>query len=312
MPLTSARTYFLWGMLLLYASARVCQLYADRLPALLIVVLHVVPPALFALMHGAVIYRIRGIAAFAGLCLGVGTLAESVSLRTGFPFGRYYFTDLMGPKILQLPVLLALAYLGIGYVAWILALLILGYSGKPIRGTSLITLPLLASLIMLSWDFAMDPDWSTLDHAWIWRQGGAWFGVPLTNFLGWFLTAYLYYQAFALYCWAKSISPPRIQRSLWLTAILLYAVCAFGNPLILLLPMAPPVVTDAAGKQWLTKYILETCTFVSLLLMAPFALLAWLKLRKYPANASTTPKPEEPAHPSSVQNESSFPLAARP
>jgi hypothetical protein len=29
-------------------------------------------------------------------------------LRTGFPFGHYYFTDVMGPKIFQLPVLLLL------------------------------------------------------------------------------------------------------------------------------------------------------------------------------------------------------------
>jgi uncharacterized membrane protein len=127
------RTHFIWGTFLLYVTARLCQLYADRLPTLLIVVLHVIPPALFALAHGSIIYGTKGISVFAIFCLGFGTLAESLSLRTGFPFGRYYFTDVMGPKILQLPVLLALAYLGIGYVAWILALIILGYRDKPIQ-----------------------------------------------------------------------------------------------------------------------------------------------------------------------------------
>ncbi len=101
-------------MLLLYVLARRCQLYADRLPSLPIVVLHVIPLALFAVAHGAVLYQPRGILIFAALCLGFGTLAEIVSLRTGFPFGHYYFTDVMGPKLFQLPVLLALAYLGIG------------------------------------------------------------------------------------------------------------------------------------------------------------------------------------------------------
>jgi hypothetical protein len=90
-----------WGMLLLYAMARVCQLYADRLPTLAIVAMHVVPPAIFALVHGSVLYRVKGISVFVLCCLGMGTLAESVGLRTGFPFGRYYFTDVMGPKILQ-------------------------------------------------------------------------------------------------------------------------------------------------------------------------------------------------------------------
>jgi uncharacterized membrane protein len=55
------------------------------------------------------LYRPRGISIFAALCLGFRTLAESVSFRTGFPFRHYYFTDVMGPKIFQLPVLLALA-----------------------------------------------------------------------------------------------------------------------------------------------------------------------------------------------------------
>jgi uncharacterized membrane protein len=278
------RAYFVWGTLLVYVVARVCQLYADRVPALLIVVLHVVPPALFAFVHGSSLYRPRGVAIFAAFCLGFGTLAESVGLRTGFPFGHYYFTDVMGPKIFQLPVLLALAYVGIGYVAWILALVILGYAGKPIDAVRVLMLPLLASLIMVAWDLSMDPSWSTLDHAWIWQDGGRYFGVPVSNFFGWFVTSYFYYQAFALYCRANPIPAGPTRQRFWLPAILFYAVCGLGNVLILKLPMAPPVVTDATGKRWLTADILSNCVLVSLLGMVPFALLAWLKARERPAN----------------------------
>jgi uncharacterized membrane protein len=283
--ITRWRAFFVWGTLLMYVVARICQLYADRLPALLIVVLHVVPPALFALVHGSFLYRPRGLAIFAAFCLGFATLAESVSLRTGFPFGHYYFTDLMGPKIFQLPVLLALAYLGIGYVAWILALVILGYADKPINGKYVLVLPLLASLIMVAWDLSMDPSWSMLDRAWIWQYGGGYFGVPVSNFTGWFLTSYFYYQAFALYCRANPTPTPKgpWRQRFWLPAILFYAVCGLGNVLILKQPMAPPVVTDAAGKRWLTADILGNCVLVSLLVMVPIALLAWLKARERPA-----------------------------
>jgi len=89
--------FFLWGTVIYYAVARLCQLYADWLPILLIVFFHVVPPALFALVHGSVIYGRRGIAVFAAFCLGLGSLAEFVALRTGVPFGHYHFTDVMGP-----------------------------------------------------------------------------------------------------------------------------------------------------------------------------------------------------------------------
>jgi uncharacterized membrane protein len=283
------RMHFLWGMLVAYVVARVCQIDAGSLPSLLIVVLHVVPPALFAFAHGSVLYGAKGISVFALLCLGFGTLAESLSLRTGFPFGHYYFTDVMGPKLFQLPVLLALAYLGIGYAAWTLALLILGYVDKPICGKGVLALPLLASFIMLAWDLAMDPNWSTLDHAWVWKQGGAYFGVPISNFFGWFFTGYLYYQGFALYCNVNPISPAPSRSGFWLPAILIYAVCALGNLLAFEHPITPPVVIDAAGQQWLTSDILRCCVLVSVFVMAPFPLLAWLKVRKRPTKTPDFP-----------------------
>ena len=77
----------LWSTLLLYVLARVCQLYADRLPTLLIVILHVVPPAIFAVVHGGSLYRPKGVLIFGSFCLGFGGLAEIVSLQTGFPLG---------------------------------------------------------------------------------------------------------------------------------------------------------------------------------------------------------------------------------
>ncbi len=281
LAISERRASFLWGMLLLYGVGRICQLYADQLPILLIVILQVVPPALFAVAHGSVLYRPKGIAVFAALCLGIGTLAESVSLRTGFPFGNYSFTDVMGPKIFQLPVLLALAYLGVGYVSWIVALLILDGVDKPIRGARLFSMPLLASLIMVAWDLSMDPYWSTVGQAWIWQDGGRYFGVPLSNFIGWFLTAYLYYQAFALYCNAKALAVPASRARFWIPAILIYALCAMGNLLVLKTPMGRPVVTDAVGVQWLTADILKTAVLVSLVVMMPFILLAWFRTREF-------------------------------
>ena len=115
------------SLLALYVAARVLQLFADRIPSLFIVSLHVVPAALFSLIHGSRVYGLRGILIFMALCLGIGSAFESLSLRTGFPFGHYAFTEVMGPKLFDLPILLALAYVGMGYVSWILGLTILGY-----------------------------------------------------------------------------------------------------------------------------------------------------------------------------------------
>jgi hypothetical protein len=49
----------LWALIILYAAARVLQVFPGRVPMLAVVALHVLPPALFALIHGAMFYRAR-------------------------------------------------------------------------------------------------------------------------------------------------------------------------------------------------------------------------------------------------------------
>ena len=264
----------MWASLILYVGARFCQLYADRLPTLFIVVLHVLPPAIFALVHGSLLYRIRGVVVFTLICLSVAGVSESLSLRTGMPFGSYYFTDVMGPKLFDLPVLLVLAYLGMAYCSWVLSLLITGCR-KPMKGIRIVVVPLLASFIMLAWDVSMEADWSTVDRAWVWRDGGPFFGVPLSNFFGWYLTAFLFFQGFAVYCHFRSPMPSLVARRYWRSAVLLYTVCAMGNLLILRLPMAPSVVFDATGLPWITSHVLMADAFMSIFLMGTLALLAW-------------------------------------
>jgi putative membrane protein len=266
-------------MVSLYAAGRVVQQYPGTIPVLLIVALQVVPPAIFAWVHGSILYGVRGMLAFTCSCLGIGCLCESLSLRTGFPFGHYFFTSLMGPKVLDVPILLVLAYLGIGYCSWVLAVLILRHRDKPVSGAHLVALPLLASLIMLAWDVSMDPIWATLDRAWIWRNGGIYFGVPISNFLGWYLTAYLFYQAFALFLRADHALTKSVPLRIWRAAVLIYGICALGNLLVFRKGLFPPTGTDATGRVWITTEILVASVVVSLAVMTPFAALAWFRSR---------------------------------
>ena len=257
---------------IVYVLARVLQIFPLTIPTLLIVVLHVLPPAAFAVLHGHRLYGTRGILVFLALCLGAATFFESLSLRTGFPFGHYYFTGVMGPKIFGLPILLALAYVGVGYMSWILAKLIPGAS--PRSRTGLVLLPALASLIMTAWDVAMDPVWAYIDRAWVWRNGGSWYGVPLSNYCGWLLTAWVFYQAFLL--WLRRRTPRQIPLPWSRLAVLMYATTGAGN-LLLAIPSALPALVPAtiagpAGRHWSTADAVHICILVSIFLMLPFAL----------------------------------------
>ena len=262
-------------LLLLYLIGRILQLFAGRVPNLIIVAFHVIPPALFVVLHGTRIYRLRGVLVFTGLCLGVGIFFESMSLRPGFPFGHYRFTDLMGPKIFDLPILLALAYLGMGYLSWVVSLAILGATNQPLSGRRIFLLPLMASIVMTAWDLSMEAVWADIDHAWVWRDGGSYYGVPISNFFGWLLTVYVFYQLFALYLRNRETVPSRTSH--WLLALLLYALSALGNLLVIASPQGG-VFVDATGKRWMIQNILWTSRLISIFLMIPISLIAWFRL----------------------------------
>lgn len=271
---------FLIVLWLIYLCARVLQAFPTQVPTLLIVVLHVVPSAVFALIHGQRTYGTRLTTIFLGLCLAVASGFEILGLRTGFPFGHYWFTAVMGPKVLDMPVLLALAYVGVGYVSWVVAESIVGRQGS--TATRLLITPVGASCVMTAWDLAMDPVWMNIDHAWVWRDGGAWFGVPLSNYFGWMLTTWMFYQAFALVLTRRNSRPSTPQ---WTRlAILLYATVALGN-VLLALPSAVPagyprVIIDAAGRRWMLTDVTGVCLLISFCVMTPFALAAWVRAGK--------------------------------
>jgi uncharacterized membrane protein len=267
----------LWILMLIYAGSRLLQVFPRGVPMLAIVVLHVIPPAVFALIHGALFYRIRGILAFAAISLVVGNVFENLGVRTGFPFGHYYFTDVMGPKILVVPVFLGLAYVGMAYLSWTLARLILEETQRPLAGSRVITLALLASAILVSWDLSMDSVWSTIVRAWIWQQGGIYFGVPLTNFLGWFVTGYVFYQLFALYLRKRSSAGNALPADYWNMAVAFYAISAAGNLLLLIPQPGPAVVSDPSGVPWKVSSITAASAVATIFTMGAFALLAWIK-----------------------------------
>lgn len=268
----------LWALIALYSAARVLQVLPGKVPMLAVVALHVIPPVAFALIHGTISYRIRGIGVFIALCLVVGNVLENVGVLTGFPYGHYYFTDVMGPKLFAVPIFLGLAYVGMAYLSWTLARLILGDIPNSLTGSRVVTLPLIAAFIMVAWDLSQDPVWATILHLWIWGQGGAYFGVPVSNFLGWYLCVYVIFQLFALYLRGRSTGLHPLPSSYWRLAVLFYAASAAGNILLVIPRAGPSVVTDPAGVQWRVSDITGTCALISIFTMGAFALLAWARL----------------------------------
>jgi hypothetical protein len=170
-----------------------------------------------------------------------------------------------------------------GYVSWTVANAALGIADSlPMSRRDLLALPIAAAFVMVQWDVVMDPLQSTVAQTWIWHDGGGYFGVPLTNYLGWFFTVWLFYQLFALYLLRSrpqtaSEAPVLASRAYWLAPILLYLVIAISWSLPYFTSQ-DTIVRDARGTIWSAKDIRETAVIILLFTMVPSGLFALYRI----------------------------------
>jgi putative membrane protein len=83
------------------------------------------------------------------------------------------------------------------------------------------------------------------------------FGVPVSNLLGWYLSVYLIYQSFAIYLCGRFGNAVRLLPSYGRSAVLFYGTSAAGNLLVLPLPQLA-TITDASGVSWKVSGVLGT------------------------------------------------------
>ncbi|HEY3691369.1 MAG TPA: carotenoid biosynthesis protein [Pseudonocardiaceae bacterium] len=242
----------------------------------------------FALLHGAQHYSWRAIGVFVAAGLVISNILENFSIQTGFPFGHYHYTG--GSKIFQVPWFIGPAYLATGYLAWVVATVLLGDVRRNSPWLTTIGTPIIGAFAMTAWDLALDPATSTINHAWIWENGGAFFGVPLVNFLGWTFTVYLFMQVFALYLRSRGPVPaaqPDRTTASDLQGVLLYAATAisfFPN----FFTGERTTVTDAVGATWRTGDIYETSVLLTVYGMFFIALLALLRIAQRRTTAAAS------------------------
>lgn len=164
---------------------------------------YVVLGALAALLHatGRLGARRAWLLLIIGSAVSLGS--ELLGTATGFPFGEYRYTPLLGYRILGLvpfPIPISWFYMIYGCLAICARLL-------PAADTSATKWKwaAVAGLCLVAWDVSMDPAMVKTTH-WIWGSGerframGApgwlvafftkdiFYGMPLSNWFGWYLT----------------------------------------------------------------------------------------------------------------------------
>ncbi len=205
---------------------------------------------IFAILHS--IQREGGLKTllFALIVFAAGLFFESLGVATGLVYGPYHYTDQLGPKFLGLvPYLIPVAWTFMMYPSMVIAKRLVPEKWVGIkRGLATAAL---SGVIMTAWDVVMDP-MMVYGGNWVWEVPGGYFGVPLQNFWGWWLTTF----------------------------------CAVG--LFLLVTQKLPVKISLIPDRWaITMYVLTglvsfaTCLLVNLsgaALAGLFAMLPWMVL----------------------------------
>ncbi|MGQ9892741.1 MAG: carotenoid biosynthesis protein [Roseiflexus sp.] len=130
-------------------------------------------------------YGARGALAV-GLAFGLAWAVEHIGETSGWPFGRYQYTETLQPQILGVvPFPITLAWLMVGFGSWQLARLALGSRGGRIG------LAILTGVLIVLLDLQIETVATRINDYWFWIDGGPYYGVPLQNFVGWWIVGFL-------------------------------------------------------------------------------------------------------------------------
>jgi putative membrane protein len=128
-----------------------------------------------------------------------GWLAEQLGSSYGWFFGSYTYTPVLGPRLLDVPVVIPLMWFALTYVGYVIANLIV-WQDPVDRPASLghdALMALLGAMVVTCYDLGVDPYMVYVLKAWIMaKTDGWWFGETVQGFAGWMLVSFAILFAF--------------------------------------------------------------------------------------------------------------------
>jgi putative membrane protein len=190
----------------------------------------------------------------------VSLFFESLGVATGWIYGKYHYSDILGVKVFGLvPLLIPIAWIQMSYPSFVIARRVLPRMQNLTAWR--LALAAIGALVMTAWDVAMDPLMSGGGH-WIWEEGGPYFGIPLQNFWGWWLTIFV---TFTLFLWLTKFTPeshPPAGQGQDRLPILSYLLTGFGT-----------IIGDL-------RFGLGGAALAGIFAMLPWILMGWLGNRE--------------------------------
>ncbi len=149
----------------------------------------------------------RRTAWFTAIAYAVALAAELSSTRNGFPFGMYHYIDTTRDRelwISNVPFWDSLSFTFLCYLGWRLGVLLFAplaigpgvFQVAETRAIATSWRVAVTGAVLMTWlDVVIDPltvlgDRWFLGKIYYYPEGGSYFGVPLSNFAGWFIVGF--------------------------------------------------------------------------------------------------------------------------
>jgi putative membrane protein len=175
---------------------------------------------------GGLLLLIQGLAAAAwlvwaygrrGALAGLGTVGlawacEHIGETSGWPFGRYEYTNILAPQIAGVvPLPIVCAWLMVALGAWQLAGRLAHGTGKGARGMAIAG----TATLILVLDLQIETIATRVNRYWRWVDQGQYYGVPTTNFSAWWLVGLLMATVLMYALWGVQAPMPASERAGW-------------------------------------------------------------------------------------------------
>jgi len=165
---------------------------------------------------------------------------ETIGVLTGFPYGFFFYTPNLGPKIGVVPWTVSFGWVPLVIASWAL-------TERHLKAqTSILKKALAGSVIITIFDLVLDPGAVALKF-WFWHYPGAYYNVPVINFFGWLLSGFI-----GMTIILKLLKTEKPNNNLLLTAFLgniFWTFIAIMNGMVI------PIVLGIAITVFLSKII---------------------------------------------------------
>ena len=178
-----------------------------------------------SIWHSIVVKGVKPTIAFFVIAILISWFCEFIGHNKGWFFGYYHYTKTLGPAIGGVPIIISVTWSFIVYTAFMLIDWLLGLGGGSRthtwwgKGLWSALLAAATATLVCAWDLIVDPVatsgvWWTAagkDPWWYWFYGGPYLreipgkpglgmpGVPIGNFVGWWLAPFFMVLIFCLF-----------------------------------------------------------------------------------------------------------------